>query len=372
MKIHFISPFFPYRGGISQFSDELKDELIKKNSLVKINYKRLYPSFLFPGKSQFVEGIKNAEESVSNGIDSLNPFSGIKISRLLNKDSKDNVLLSVYWMSFFSPVLSLIAFLSSKKVKKVALIHNLIPHEKRFFDRFLTKIFVNQQDGFVVLSKKVKDDILEMKPNAIVKELYHPLYERFGDKVDKNEARKKINVPRDKTILLFFGLVRDYKGLDVLLKSLKELDDDFYLIIAGECYGDFKKYQEIIDQFDLSNRILHLDRFISDVEVSLLFSAADICVLPYKTATQSGVTATALHFEIPIVSTRVGGLAEYIVQNETGVLVSPNNCLEFSEAVISLKDKSVREKMLPNIRVLKQELSWEKFSKELVSFINSI
>ena len=371
-KIHFVSPFYPYRGGIAQFSDALFKQLQKSNVAFKINYKRLYPSFLFPGKTQFVDDQKVISKKIDNGIDSLNPFSIFGITSKIKKESGQNIVLNVYWMSFFAPILSLLNFVLPKRVKKVAIIHNLIPHEPRFYDSILTRYFLNSQDAFVVLSEKVKVDILRLKPRAKILRLFHPLYEHFGEKVDKLNARAKYGISSEKKVALFFGLIRDYKGLDILLQSFQQLEEDYILLIAGECYGGFAKYQAIIDQHKLSKRIIHLDYFISDDEVPFLFSSADVCVLPYKNATQSGVTATALHFELPIVCSNVGGLSEYIKNGENGVLVSPNDPVELSNAIKFVCEKEMNKMMMERSVELKASFSWSEFTYELNSFIESL
>ena len=275
-------------------------------------------------------------------------------------------------MSFFSPVLSFINKFSSQKVKKIALIHNLIPHEPRFFDSFFTRLFLNQQNAFIALSEKVKNDILKFKPKANVLQLFHPLYNHFGEKIDKQIAREKYGISSEKKVLLFFGLIRDYKGLDILLNALNELDDSYLLIIAGECYGGFDKYQSIIDANKLEKKIKHLDTFVSDEEVRYLFSAADICVMPYRNGTQSGVAATAIHFDLPIVSTNVGGLSEYVNDGLTGFLVEPENHYVLSIAIKKAVDFIGNENFLTEINSFKKKLSWELFSLELNKFIHSI
>jgi glycosyltransferase involved in cell wall biosynthesis len=372
MKLFIISPFKPFRGGIAQFSDELFVRLKQTLFVVKINYKRLYPSFLFPGTSQFVDGYNKNSKELNDGIDSLNPFSTLKLLKKIKKDKEKKVILSVYWMSFFSPILSFIAYFTPRETKKVALIHNLISHESRFYESFLIKMFVKQQDAFVVLSEKVKNDVVKINSKAKVLTLFHPLYTHFGDKIEKGLAREKMNIPSDKKVLLFFGLVRDYKGVDVLLKSLAVLDESYVLIIAGECYGSFEKYQKLIEENHLSERIFHFDRFISDDEVPILFSLCDLCVLPYKTATQSGVTATALHFNIPIISTNVGGLSEYVLDGKTGFLVEPNNPNLFANAISVCFKENLLFDFETNINEFKTSLSWDTFREKIVSFLELV
>lgn len=366
-KIHFVSPFYPYRGGIAQFSDALFKQLQKSNIVFKINYKRLYPSLLFPGKSQFVDD----KQKIKDGLDSLNPLSIIRLALKIKKESDQNILLSVYWMSFFAPILSLFNLVLPKRIKKVAIIHNLIPHEPRFFDSILTRWYLNNQDAFVVLSEKVNQDVLKWKPNAKIIRLFHPIYDHFGDKLEKKFAREKFGISSERKVVLFFGLIRDYKGLDSLLQSFSFLDDTYLLVIAGECYGGFEKYQAIIDQYKISSRIMHLDYFVSDAEVPYLFSSADVCVLPYKKATQSGVTATALHFEIPIICSNVGGLSEYVKNGENGLLVTPNDIKDLTDAIVSVCESEMNNKMVYKTKQIKASFSWDRFAVELNQFIES-
>lgn len=371
-KINFVSPFYPYRGGIAQFSDALSIHLQKNNIVSKINFKRLYPSFLFPGKSQYVDSDFD-RKLISSGLDSLNPFT-IKsiVSKINDVSGAKNILLSVYWMSFFAPILILLNFFVSKKNKKIAIIHNLIPHEQRFFDSFLTRLYLKSQDAYVVLSEKVEKDVLKFQPDAKILRLFHPLYDHFGEKLDKQSARLKLSIAKDRKVILFFGLIRDYKGLDILLQSFSFLDESYLLVIAGECYGSFEKYQLIIDQNNLSNQILHFDKFVSDADVPFLFSSADVCVLPYKKATQSGVTATALHFEVPIVSSNVGGLSEYIKNGENGVLIEPNEPVMLSEAIKTACESTKNQFMIEKTKEIKVLFSWERFSRELNFFIDTL
>jgi glycosyltransferase involved in cell wall biosynthesis len=371
MKIVFISPFYPYRGGISQFSDELTKEISKKHTVLKVNYKRLYPSFLFPGKSQFVENYDFDSIDFLNGIDSLNFVTTI-FSALKIKKKNPEVLLSAYWMSFFSPALFCFSFFSSKKTIKIGLIHNLIPHEKRFYDSFLTKLYVNQQDGFVVLSEKVKNDILKIKPSAKIKLLFHPLYNHFGTTIDREIAENKYNVVKNKKNILFFGLIRDYKGLDLLIDAFSELPEEYQLIIAGECYGDFGKYQKLLDTKCDRSRVKHIDRFIPDEEVREIFSLADICVLPYRDATQSGVTAVSYHFEVPIIATNVGGLSELVIHDSTGVLIPAGDKTKLVDTIQSIFENDRIQTFKENIRNQNEKLSWDFFSKGVEEFVNEL
>jgi glycosyltransferase involved in cell wall biosynthesis len=308
MRFAVLSPFYPYRGGIAQFSMSLYQALAKEHDVKVFSFSRLYPGFLFPGKTQFVEGSEVATLVPSERIlDSINPFSYEKTAKAIEKFQPD-VLVIAYWMSFFAPAYGHIAHRLRGKTRIIALVHNAIPHEPKFYDKPLSKLFFNQTDGFMILSESVKKDLVSLYPHAKYCLQAHPLYDHFGEKQDRKKACETLNLNPDKKTLLFFGLIRDYKGLDLLLNAMSFLDDSYQLVIAGESYGDFGKYQQIIDASPAREHIQVRNKYIADDEVPVLFSAADALVLPYKSATQSGVIPVAYHFEVPIVATDAGSL----------------------------------------------------------------
>jgi glycosyltransferase involved in cell wall biosynthesis len=369
MKIAILSPFYPYRGGIAQFSAMLHEAMKEKHEVKAFSFSRLYPGFLFPGKTQYVEKGDQAIEIPSERIlDSINPFSYQKTAKEIGKFQPD-VLIIVYWMSFFGPAYGHIASRLKKKTVIISLVHNAIPHEPKFFDKPFTKLLFDRSKGFVVMSDIVKNDILSMNPEALFCECPHPLYNHFGKKINVREAREELGLDPDKKTLLFFGLIREYKGLDLLIDAMAGLDDDFQLLIAGESYGSFEKYEMQISCSPAKDRILTKNRYIEDSLVPVLFSAADLLVLPYKSATQSGVIPVAYHFETPVVATDVGGLKDTIEQPETGIICKPDpeSIASAVKRVFSLgKDRFVN-----NIRMEKENLSWEKFADEIVEFSKS-
>jgi glycosyltransferase involved in cell wall biosynthesis len=370
MKIAILSPFYPYRGGIAQFSAMLYQALEKENEVKAFSFSRLYPDFLFPGKTQFVDKIdENFPVSAERILDSIHPFSYEKTAKAIEKFQPD-VLLIAYWMSFFGPAYGYIANRLKNKTKIITLAHNAIPHEPKFFDKAFSKLLFGRTQGFLVLSDTVKNDILSLYPQANVCLKAHPLYDHFGAKMDKKEALQTLGLDSAKKTLLFFGLIRDYKGLDLLIDAMALLDDSYQLVIAGECYGSFEKYQQPINVSPAKERILVLNKYVDDKEVPLLFSAADLLVLPYKSATQSGVVPVAYHFETPIVATDVGSLKESIETTETGLICSPE-----AESVA----QTIQEiflvgtgKFIANIRREKKLLSWDVFADALVEFVNQI
>jgi glycosyltransferase involved in cell wall biosynthesis len=360
MKIAFQSVFYPYRGGIAQFSEQVAASLQKKHDVLNINFCRQYPDFLFPGTSQYDENLFSKARGLRI-IDSINPFSWLSASRKINAFEAD-YLISSYWMSFLAPALGSVAFLSKVKKKKIALVHNAVPHERRFFDALFTPYFLRANDAFVVLSENVKADLhgLTRKPIFLHP---HPVYEHFGQKIEKREARKKIGIPDDKKVLLFFGLIRPYKGLDLLLEAFDELPSEYLLLIAGESYEDTGKYEELIRQNRNRDRIIFHAKYIPDDEVPFYFSAADTNVLPYRNATQSGVTAVAYHFDLPLIVNNVGNLGKAVEEHQSGVVNRENTPQGLQKAVQNFfSDETFSERAKKGIGNFKKNYSWDNFA----------
>lgn len=369
MKIAILSPFYPYRGGIAQFSAMLYTALQEEGHEVKaFNFKRLYPDLLFPGKTQYVEEGDDALPIASERIlDSINPFSygqTVKAIRAFRPD----VLIVAYWMSFFVPGYAHIVNRMRKHCKVVTLIHNAIPHEPRFFDKPLASLLFKQSDSFVVMSDTVKKDLLSLCPGARFIQKPHPLYNHFGNRVDKVTACRTLGLDPNKKTLLFFGLIRDYKGLDLLIDAFGQLGEGYQLLIAGESYGPFSKYEEQIKQTSNREDIHVFNHYISDNEVPLFFSAADVCVLPYKTATQSGITSIAYHFETPMVATRAGGLSENIEKQGVGLMVPEITASSIAETIRLFFSKDPIP-FITNFKQEKENLSWQAFAKAVVDCV---
>ena len=368
MKIAFLSPFYPFRGGIAQFGDSLYLALAAGNEVKAFSFTRQYPGLLFPGKTQFVaENDLDRHIPVTRVLDSINPFTWNKTAKEIIKFSPDIVLIS-YWMPFFAPAFGKIAgLLKSKGIKIIALMHNVIAHEKRFGDEALTKYFFNKCDGFVLLNKSSEKDLLDLKPDAKYIIHSHPLYDHYGNKIEQTEAKKKLDIPLGKKVILFFGFIRDYKGLDLLIESMKNLNDEYLLLIAGEVYGDFKKYDELIDKLDLRKRINLQIRYIPETEIPVFFSASDVCVLPYRTATQSGIAGIAYHFDLPVIVTNVGGLAEIVEENKTGLIINELSPERISDTLKEYFENNLKGKFIPYIYEYKNEHSWQKLAFEVIS-----
>lgn len=373
MKIAILSPFYPYRGGIAQFSAMLHTELEKEGHTVQaFNFKRLYPDFLFPGKTQYVEeGDKAIAIKSQRVLDSINPLTYFQAVNTI-KEFQPDVLIISYWMSFFVPGYAHIANRMKKHCKVITLIHNAIPHEPKFFDKPMAKLLFRQSHGFIVLSDTVREDLLKLHPKAQYIQNPHPLYNHFGSQMAKETACQKLQIPSNKKNLLFFGLIRDYKGLDLLIDAVSHLDDSYQLIIAGECYGSFEKYQKQINNSPAKERIFVHNHYISDDDIPLFFSSADTLVLPYRSATQSGVVSIAYHYNLPMVSTPVGDFIQSIAEPQTGIVVPEISASALKEGIQSLFEDDKLKFIAQQIEKEKVALSWETLTKKLLSFINQL
>jgi len=375
LKIAVLSCFYPYRGGISQFNACLYEELSKNHIVKAFNFKRQYPEFLFPGKTQYVTADDEAVPVESESLlDTANPFSYISTYRAIREWQPD-VLIVRYWMSYFAPSLGYITRRMKRHCKVVSIIDNAVPHEPRFFDTPLTRYFLGGSTGCVTLCEAVAKDLLEIRPETRYTVIQHPLYSHFGRKKERQEAERKLGLEPGKKNLLFFGLIREYKGLDILLEAFAGLPDEYQLIVAGEPYGPFDRYARIIEGYSESARkrtYLNL-KYIKDSEVSDYFSAADLAVLPYRSATQSGISSVAYHFEIPMIVTDTGGLKETIGDRGTGIVASECSAESIRHEILRyFSDETPKEDFILNIRKEKERLSWKAFVMKLISFIEGL
>lgn len=373
MRIALLSCFYPFRGGISQFNASLYLELGKSHTVKAFNFTRQYPEFLFPGKTQYVTKDDDAVPIESDALlDTANPLTYGRTYRAIRDWEPDLVIIS-YWMSYFAPSLGYIARRLRKRCKVISILHNVVPHEPRFFDAPLTRYFLSGCTGNVTLCDEVAEDLKRLSPKAPNITLFHPIYGHFGEKMPREEAEKALGLKPGMRNLLFFGLIRDYKGLDILLDAFGKLDSGYQLIVAGEPYGSFVKYRNIIDRSPAKDRIRLFTRYIKDSEVKVFFSASDLAVLPYRSATQSGISAIAYHFEVPMVVTDVGGLRQSIGDCGTG-LVAPKadaDCV-VREIRTYFSDANLKTLCVNSIRAEKDRLSWRTFSKRLLEFSDNL
>ena len=372
MKIAILSVFYPYRGGIAQFSGSLFRALEVNYDVKAFNFKLQYPSFLFPGETQFVKSEDHADEIPAvRLLNSVQPFSYLKTAKQVNYFDPE-LFISNYWMSFFGPSMGFVAKKVSKKTKRIAILHNVIPHEKRFYDTAFNRYFLNNHDAFVVLSTAVEKDLLSLKPEAKILKLQHPVYSHFGEKIDRSIAQKELQLDPSKKTILFFGIIRDYKGLDVLIEAFSMLSSEYQLVIAGECYGSFEKYETQIKSLKIADCCHVFNRYISDHEVAAFFSAADVCILPYKSATQSGITAISHHFCVPLIATNVGGLKEPIQDGENGMIVTESKPDLIASSIEKYFKNDLQQSFSEKIRINNKENSWSEFSKKVIDFYHEI
>ena len=372
MKIAFLSTFFPYRGGISQFNALLYRSLEKEYTLKAFTFKRQYPEFLFPGETQFVTSEDKVDEIPAiRVLDSINPFTYISSARKV-KQFEPDIIITRYWMTFFGPSLGYVCKRLKGKTKRISILDNVIPHEKRFFDGFCNRYFLNNNDGFIVMSDAVLNDLLSIKPNAKYMRINHPVYDHFPTPINQEEAQKQLGLDSSKKTLLFFGFIRDYKGLDLVIQSMDQLDDSYQLVIAGEVYGSFDRYQLLIDQSKAKSRIALFNKYIGDEDVAVYFSASDVCILPYKSATQSGIASISNHYNLPIIATNVGGLKETIHHEKTGLIVENTDSREIATTIKEYFDKNHKSVFAANIALEKAENSWENFGKKLIDFSRTL
>lgn len=368
MKIAFLSTFYPFRGGIAQFNALMYRAFEKEHTVKAFTFKRQYPNFLFPGETQYVtkEDITDEIPSVEV-LDSINPITYVTTAQKVKRFAPD-IFITKYWMTFFGPSLGYVAKKLNKKSKRISVLDNVIPHEKRFFDGFCNRFFLKHNDGFVVMSDAVLKDLLSIKPDAKYIRVNHPVYNHFPAPIPQEQAQHALKLDPSKKTLLFFGFIRDYKGLDLLIQAMDILDGSYQLIIAGEVYGSFDKYQELIDNSTAKQRIALYNQYIGDNEVSDYFSAADVCVLPYKSATQSGITSIANHYNLPIIATNVGGLKETIHHHKTGLIVDKPEIRDIAATIKTYFDSNFKANFAAEIEKEKLENSWENFVAKIIAF----
>ncbi len=374
MRIRFLSTFFPFRGGIAQFNALMYREMEKNHDVKAFTFKRQYPNILFPGQTQYVTENDVADQIPSQAVlDTINPFTYIKTARAL-KRSNPELVITKYWMTFFAPSLGFVLGRLKNKAIRISVLDNVIPHERRFFDNAFNRYFLKRNDGFIVMSDKVLADLLHYKPDAKYVRMDHPVYDQFGARLEQLEALKSLGIEHnpDHKYVLFFGIIRKYKGLDLLIEAMSKLGEDYHLLIAGEVYGSFDEYQKIIDQHNLTNRIHLFNRYIPDDKVGFYFSASDVCVLPYRSATQSGIISISKHFEIPVIATDVGGLKESISHGKTGLMVDRAEPQLIAESIERYFTSDLKESCKLLIREENERNSWAAFCRIIIEFAEEI
>jgi D-inositol-3-phosphate glycosyltransferase len=375
MNIIICGTAYPYRGGLASYNERLAKQFITDGDNVTIlTFSLQYPGFLFPGKSQFSKTAAPEGLVIERKVNSINPFNWISVGRKIKK-LKPDILIIKYWIPLMAPCFGTIARIakSNRHTRVISIFDNVIPHEKRFGDMLLTRYFTGSINGAVVMSKSVMADLSIFRKDIPVKLNPHPLFDNFGFAVERAEALSKLNLDKTSSYLLFFGFIRAYKGLDLLIDAFSEKqlrNRNLKLIVAGEFYEDDAPYKELVKKHNLENDIIFFDRFINDDEVSLFFSIADLVVLPYKNATQSGVTQIAYHFEKPMLVTDVGGLSEIVADNKCGYVVKPEPKF-ITEAIIDFFDNKREEKFALGIKEEKKRFAWDKLTAAITEVYNN-
>lgn len=375
MKVVIIGPAHPLRGGIADFNEALCTGFLDAGiQAVLYSFSFQYPSFLFPGTSQFTTDKAPGHLDIHTSIHSLNPLSWRVTAKKIIAEKPDFVLVR-YWLPFMAPALGTICRMIRKKgIKVIAITDNVIPHEKRIGDKQLTQYFLRSCDGFVAMSKSVMEEVKSFIPKANAIFLPHPVYNIFGEALSKEEARRKYSLSSTEKVILFFGFIRAYKGLDLLIEAmaderLKQMG--VKLIVAGEFYDDPKMYKELVSGFKLNDRVLFHSSYIPKEEVKYYFCASDMVVQPYRSATQSGITQIAYHFERPMLVTRVGGLPE-IVQDGIVGYVTGINPLSIADAVVNFYKLNKEEEFSRNVRSEKERFTWKSFIKGILKMYDEI
>jgi D-inositol-3-phosphate glycosyltransferase len=370
-RIAIISPAHPLRGGIAASTELLALQLMSEGHTVVIfSFSMQYPGFLFPGKTQYTDDPPLATLDIRPLIHSLNPLNWLRIGKML-KSARFDIVLARYWMPFMAPAIGTILRIAKSNgySRIIGLTDNFKPHEPRPGDALLNRFFTGSADAFIAMSREVEKQIREAAPGKPVAYVPHPIYNQYGPIAEREDSIAHLKLPPASGYVLFFGFIRDYKGLDILLHAmaLPEIRPlNLHLIIAGEFYGNAQKYHELIEHLRLGNSLTLFDQFIPSADVRYYFGAADLLVQPYRSATQSGISQMAVHFEKPMVATAVGGLAEVIDHHKTGYIV-PVHAQAVADAIHDFFVHQRAQPMTTAVRQIKDNFSWEALSKTVVS-----
>lgn len=369
MKIVILGTAWPYRGGLAVYNERMAREFAAEGDEVSIyTFTLQYPSFLFPGKTQYSTEPSPQDLRIVRSLNSVNPFSWQKTGRAIRALQPD-ILIIKFWLPFMAPCLGRVARIVKRggRTRVVSILDNIIPHEHRPGDRLLSRYFSRSVDGFVAMSESVLEDLNRfdaVKPRVFCR---HPLYDNFGPKAFRDEALEFLGLDPGQRYMLFFGLIRDYKGLDLLLKAYADSrfrKMNVRLIVAGEFYSGSEKYLEMEKQLGLEGMVVWKSDFVPDSEVRYCFGAADIVVQPYKSATQSGVTQIAYHFEKPMLVTDVGGLAEIVPDGRVGYVVRPDEHA-IADALVDFFSNNRQNEFTEGILAEKKKYAWSNMTRSV-------
>lgn len=373
MKIVLLGPMYPYRGGIAHFLETMYWGFQERgHQVTALTFTRQYPEKLFPGKTQMETGQVEHPVPAERILDTIGPISWYKTARRILREEPDVVIFK-YWMPFFAPSLgTIVRHVRRRGVKAVAVVDNAVPHERRPGDRQLSRYLLSACDGLIVMSESVEQDVRSLGVQTPTVRIAHPIYDIFGSAPPADEARSRLGLPQNTPVLLFFGFIRRYKGLQVLLQAMPQVIDalpDVRLLVAGEFYEDAAPYRELIAQHGLEQHILlHADYIPSD-QVPVFFSAADVVVQPYVSATQSGVAQIAYNFDKPLIVTDVGGLAEIVPHERAGLVVPPEDPAALAQSIVRFFREHMSEQLIAGVRQEKTKYSWDRLYEAVESFL---
>ena len=370
MKVIILGTAYPYRGGLTAFNERLARQYMAEGHEVEIvTFTLQYPNFLFPGKTQYSDEPAPADLRIRRMLNAVNPFTWFKTGRYIRRQRPD-LVITKFWLPFMAPALGTANRVAKRKgMRRIAILDNLVPHEKRPGDSMFARYFVGSVDGMVAMSRSVLADADLFDPKRRKARTFcpHPLYDHYGETLTRQEALGQLGLREGQRYVLFFGFIRDYKGLDLLLQAMADERMEplgVKLIVAGEFYGDPKPYHDLIARLDLSSRVaMHTD-FIPDHEVNRYFCAADLVAQPYKTATQSGVTQIAFHFERPMLVTNVGGLPEIVPDGKVGFVVEPQ-AQAIADAIVRYFSEDWQQRLTEGVRQEKQKYLWTNMTQAI-------
>src|SRR5260221_973197 len=376
MKIIIVGTAYPLRGGIAHFNALLARELGRRHEVRTITFKRQYPKIFFPGTTQDEPGGQSDTPPAPRLVDSINPLNWINVARMIRKEQPD-LLIFKYWLPFYGPCFGTIARFSKRKsrTKVLYICDNIIPHERRPGDILFTRYAFRPADYFIVQSDTVERELTTLFAGSKYRKIPHPVYENFGIPQPKEQARRSLGISAKK-VILYFGYVRRYKGLMVLIEAMARLnglgfgEGEILLLVVGEFYDPEPQYRDRVRDLNLEPSVRFVTGYLPNDDVALYFSAADAVVLPYLSATQSGIAQIAYNFDKPVIATSVGGLAEVVVDGTTGSLVPPNDPDALASAIGKFYTEKQEERMTENVRTEKKKYSWKHFAETIEELVS--
>lgn len=372
-RIVLIGPVYPYKGGIAHYTSLMYRALSEKYDVTMISFKMQYPRILFRKEQKDYSNDMFKVEDTQYLINTANPFNIIKTAHMIKKMNPDLVIVQ-WWHPYFAPCYRILESVLGRKIQKMFICHNVFPHERFPLDRFLTKLVLKKGDAFIVHSTSDGEDLLTIKPDAKYRQNPHPTYNAFKIRnITKEQAREELNIPQDMKILLFFGFVREYKGLKHLLRAMPEIKnelDHVKLMVVGSFGEDKEDYMHIISENHITNCVEVVDGYTPDNEVEKYFAACDIVVCPYESATQSGIVQIAYGFDKSVVATNVGGLPDVVKDKKTGYVVEPQKPKKLAEVIIDFYKNEREKEYIEHIKESAYEFSWERMVETIINILD--